>query len=256
MNKHSTTKVLISLYALLLLFCVIVLSNELSTDLYSIEDIWLRLFGYGYINEQLSIINIIWVTMPTIIVISCFADSVCKEVNRNAQYIFIRTSKKGHILITKIISLLFQYLKAKILTSTIALALIILRGYRTNFMAETIRIVILQTILNIGVEYFMVILCNILSLQINSISGYIITITLYLLCTIIFCSFYYQNKIELWSMPFVQQISPVKVIHKYMVPTNISYIKLVITESLYILLIMVYGRYVIKRKEFYQGDYS
>lgn len=256
MNNRNTKITLISIYAFLLLFCTTVLSNEMPIHLYQIEDIWLRLFGNAHISEPLSIIYIIWVTMPSIIIISCFADSLSKDINRNAQYIFIRTSKKGHILTRKLIYLLFQYIKIKVTTSFIALALIILQGYRTDSISKAMEIILLQTILTVGIEYCMIILSNILSLQINSISGYIFTVALYLICTIFFCTFYYSNKIPLWGLPFVQTISPVKAIDKYMILTNISYTKLILVEFIYILLIIVCGNYIIKRKEFYQGDYS
>lgn len=149
-----------------------VLSNIRLAEAYhykSLEYILIMSYGYLDINTIKYVIPVLFWMAPQIFLLYFLGDYISKNLSQNAVYIFTRTDQRKTWFIAKIITLFLYVLFYYTIQILVACFVGSVLGYEILNLNEGISLILGELALQVLLNYMIILLINVLSLQIDVI---------------------------------------------------------------------------------------
>jgi len=241
------------LYLLFIVYSGLFFSKEIELYTDDIADLFVYANTYHMLGTKINAMNILMIAFPTIMMISLFADSIAIELEKNAMYIFTRSNKKQKWFLNKCLKIFMKLVVVNMVFMVFQLFVFGCMGFKVSFIDELIVIYFKILIFRLLSQYTLILLSNIIAVKFNSIAGYLMTCTIYILSIIFFHTLY--RVINIYNLPFMQNYAVIYILNKYKYPfLNIDIYgnvwESVICGLIYLAVIIVLGNFIIKRKDF------
>lgn len=150
----------------------LVLSNIRLAEAYhykSLEYILILSFGYLDIDTIKYVIPVLFWMAPQIFLLYFLGDYISRNLSKNAVYIFTRTDQRKTWLIAKVITLFLYVLFYYTIQILVACFVGSTLGYEILNWKEGISLILGELVLQVLLNYMIILLINVLSLQIDVI---------------------------------------------------------------------------------------
>lgn len=255
MHKKSSEVSLFIISILIIGVIGKVLSSEIINITTDMEYMYIYYFAYSFIGEKITIINIIFASIPTIVNLGIFSTYVDNELNKNAQYIFTRSKKRTAWLIKELMKLARDIILVNGVQFIIALMIFSILGFDKLDIIMVIKLYVL-VVLN---QYLIILVSNIVCLGIGNSYGFIVSVILYLISILIMNIKFFAKKSAIKYIPFIQNMLS---IHSDIncdrsIPIMSNYIEnFSIYESIFyvvflIIVFIIIGINIVKNKEIF-----
>ncbi|MCY6959659.1 hypothetical protein [Clostridium brassicae] len=249
--------IILSILSMILISTILNLNlNQMTSN---IKDMYIYYYSYTFLSEKMTILNILISSLPMIISISIFADDLAIEIEKNAAYIFTRSRKRKKWIVNKFIYILFNILRIEFIQFSISFVYFTILGYRIKEPKQFLLVFVELLILNILTQYILIIIVNLVTLKINNIVGYIICIFLFLINIITFHLFFLKEQILVKYIPLIQYLLSIKenmlvdrsIIYFSNFIPSYNFIQAVAYDVIIIIFLLLVGRKIIEKYEFY-----
>lgn len=184
----------------------LMISSDLIESSKDIKDMYLYYFSYHFIGQELSIIHIIISLLPISVIIAMYVDSLSYDIDKNAKYIFTRTSKRKRWFLSELLKIFKELILVDIILFIIAFIIFYILGYRIVSFLEFIKVVSKLLILLVLTHYILIIIANLISIKASPQYGYIISNLMYIVSILNIYYLSFKNFFALKYIPFIQHI--------------------------------------------------
>jgi hypothetical protein len=192
-----------------IVFVIVYISN---TDILELQtkDMLNAIFYFNLYNNfgnAMSIMDLLFSLLPTIIVFSVFADRIAVDIEKNAVYVFTRTNRRAQWMVKKACSLGFQLICVTIVLYIVQLVIYYILGFFIidfyKFITQSLYLLFITFLTNFGLILF----ANALIMKLGQLWGYLIAIFVYFISVI--CMYIIPAGFSGYAylLPFVQKYS-------------------------------------------------
>ncbi|MBU3175375.1 DUF2705 family protein [Clostridium estertheticum] len=257
-NRYNKlTLILLNIFTMM--FIAKILSGDLHGITLDIKDIFIYYYSHTFLGEKITIINILISVFPIIIMVSIFADEVSIELEKNATYIFTRSVNRKKWITRKFIHIFISLIKIQLIQFSISFMYFSALGYRINDLKSSLVIIIELFILTTLTQYILIVISSLVTLKTSNIYGYTFCNFIFLINILIFHLFYFTKQTLVQYLPFTQYILSIQ--ENILVNRNIRYLsnfipgynftEAVIYDIIIIITLILVGRKIIEKHEFY-----
>jgi len=249
-NKYSGYYII---YILFIIYSSLIFSKDILLYTDNMADVFIYGNTYNMLGERINVMGILMIAFPNLIMFSLFADSVAIDLEKNAVYIFTRSNKKQKWFLNKCLKIFTKLVVVDFVFMAFQLFIFRCIGFKISSIFELIIIIIKILIFKLLVQYTLILLTNVIAIKFNSIVGYSITCTIYILSIILFHTLY--KYINIYNLPFTQNYAVLYILDREAYPFhNISIYGNVwwptMCGLIYLAAIIILGNFIIKKKDF------
>ena len=203
-------KTKLSLFLILYLIFTVILGLYLSQYLHGKTNLLIDMLLLFHCNLMLGYsieaISIVTTVLPTLLVVTYFGVNIAEDITANCAYLFTRTSKRWIWLLKYYKKTLLSVISLNIILILMNSIVIYLLGFtKVDYLVYYIAVIKLLLV-NVTIQYSLILFSNFVSLWLNYAIGYAISFCSYITCITIFYIRLLNDKTFLSYLPFTQTL--------------------------------------------------